>query len=310
MESNLILSSSPHFNHKDSTRSIMRDVIIALLPALGVAIYVFGLNALFVVLTSVASCMLSEYVFRKIAKRPNTLGDLSAVVTGIILAFNLPATMPLWMVAIGGFVAIFIIKQLFGGIGNNFVNPAIGARIVLFISFASAMANFMVPFSYQTEIVTGATPLALLAEGSTQLPSYMSMFLGTIGGSLGEVSALALLIGGAYMCIRKVITPIVPLVFMGTVFLFATVIGQDGLYHLLSGGLMLGAIFMATDYTTSPITTKGKIIFAIGCGLITTIIRVYGSYPEGVSFAIILMNILTPLIERMSLKKPLGGAKA
>lgn len=310
MENNLLVSMSPHISHKDSTQSIMRDVIIALMPAFAVSIYVFGLNAVLVTLTSVLSCVVSEYVFRRIAKRSNTISDLSAVVTGIILAFNLPATLPLWMVAVGGFVAIFIIKQLFGGIGDNFINPAIGGRVVLFMSFATAMTNWVAPFAYRgVDVVTSATPLGLLAEGATTLPSYMELFIGTVGGCLGETSAAALLLGGAYLVFRKIISPLIPTLFIGTVFVFTWALGQDPLFHILSGGLMLGAIFMATDYTTSPLTTVGKVIFAIGCGFITTVIRVFGSYPEGVSFAIVLMNIITPLIDRYTLTHPLGANK-
>lgn len=309
MENNLTVSISPHIKHKDTTQSIMRDVIIALIPAFAVSLYVFGLKALLVTLTSVVSCVLSEYIFRKIAKRSNTISDLSAVVTGIILAFNLPVTMPLWMVVVGGFIAIFIIKQLFGGIGDNFINPAIGARVVLFISFATAMTTWAAPFFYRAgaDVVTSATPLALLLEQGAVLPSYKDLFLGTIGGCLGETSAAALLLGGVYMMFKRVITPIVPVCFIGTVFLFTWALGQDPVYHILSGGLMLGAIFMATDYTTSPITLIGKVIFGVGCGFITTVIRVFGSFPEGVSFAIILMNILTPLIDRYTLTHPFGA---
>ena len=309
MEGNLIVSTSPHTKHKDTTRSIMLDVIIALVPAFLVALYVFGMRSALVVGVSVASCVISEYVFRKIAKRSNTISDLSAVVTGIILAYNLPVTMPLWMVAIGGFVAIFIVKQMFGGLGHNFINPAIGARIVLFVSFATAMTTWAVPFSTGADIVTGATPLGLLAEGSSALPAYKDLFLGTVGGCLGEVSALALLAGGVYLVIKKVISPIIPVAFIGTVFVFTFALGYDPVYQILSGGLMLGAIFMATDYVTSPITNTGKIIFGIGCGFITTVIRIFGSYPEGVSFAIILMNIVTPLIESATLTHPFGGNK-
>lgn len=309
MEGNLIVSTSPHTKHKDTTRSIMLDVIIALVPAFLVALYVFGMRSALVVGTSVASCVISEYVFRKIAKRSNTISDLSAVVTGIILAYNLPVTMPLWMVAIGGFVAIFIVKQMFGGLGHNFINPAIGARIVLFVSFATAMTTWAVPFSTGADIVTGATPLGLLAEGSSALPAYKDLFLGTVGGCLGEVSAAALLLGGIYLVIKKVISPIIPVAFIGTVFVFTFALGYDPVYQILSGGLMLGAIFMATDYVTSPITNTGKIIFGIGCGFITTVIRIFGSYPEGVSFAIILMNIVTPLIESATLTHPFGGNK-
>lgn len=310
MENNLTVSISPHVKHKDTTRSIMLDVIIALLPALAVSIYVFGMRSIMVVLTSVVTCVLSEYIFRKIAKRTNTISDLSAVVTGIILAFNLPVTMPLWMVAIGGFVAIFLIKQLFGGIGDNFINPAIGARIVLFVSFATAMTTWAAPFFYRSaDIVTSATPLALLLEQGAALPTYKELFLGTVGGCLGETSAAALLLGGVYLVFKKVISPVIPVCFIGTVFLFTFALGKDPVYQILSGGLMLGAIFMATDYTTSPMTIKGQVIFGISCGFITTVIRVFGSYPEGVSFAIILMNILTPLIDRYCLTHPFGALK-
>lgn len=312
MDHQLVVSVSPHINDKSSTQSIMRDVIIALLPALGVAAYVFGLRALLMTVVSVVACVAFEWLFEKIAKRENTIMDLSAVVTGILIAYNVPVTLSLGMLVIGDFVAIFIIKQLFGGIGDNIVNPAIGARIVLFLSFATAMATWVVPFA-GADMVTGATPLAAYAESvsgaAVQLPSYTELFIGTIGGCLGEVSAAALLLGGVYLTLRKVINPFVPLLFIGTVFVGTWALGWDPLYQILSGGLMLGAIFMATDYTTSPISFVGQLIFAVCCGLITVIIRVFGSYPEGVSFAIVLMNILSALIDRATLKKPFGGVK-
>lgn len=309
MEKNLIVSSSPHVSANASTRKIMLDVIIALMPALCVAVYVFGLQALIVTGVSVISCVFFEWLFRKIAHRESTIGDLSAVVTGIILAYCLPVTLPLWMVVIGDFVAIFLIKQLFGGIGDNFVNPAIGARIVLFVSFASAMNTWVAPFYYRSaDIVTSATPLTnLFVNEGVISASHMELFLGTVGGCLGEVSAAALLLGGLYLVLRRVISPTIPVVYIATVFVFTWALGYDPVFQILSGGLMLGAIFMATDYTTSPLTESGKLFFGLGCGLITVVIRVYGTYPEGVSFALILMNIITPLIDRATKKKPLGG---
>ena len=258
-------------------------------------------------------------------KRSNTVGDLSAVVTGIILAFNLPSTLPLWMVVIGSFIAIVIVKQMFGGIGQNFVNPAITARIILMSSFPLAMSTWTQPLVTRTgEAVTTASPLASLAGitkeadmalalENANLPSLKDMFLGLRPGSMGEVCAAALLIGFVYLLIRRVISPIIPLTFIGTVAVFMLIAGKGNLefvvYQLLSGGLLLGAIFMATDYTTSPINKKGKIIFGIGCGLITSVIRVFGLLPEGVSFSIILMNILVPHIENLTTPKPFGSVK-
>ena len=313
MNNQLVVSVSPHVNHHDSTQSIMRDVVIALIPALAVAVWVFGLRALLVASVSVVSCVAFEWLFEKIAKRPNTIGDLSAVVTGLLLAYNVPVTLSLGMLIIGDFVAIFIIKQLFGGIGDNIVNPAIGARIVLFLSFTTAMATWVMPFRNTVDMVTAATPLAAYTESlageAVKLPTYMELFIGTIGGCLGEVSAAALLLGGIYLVIRKIINPFVPIIFIGTVFLGTWALGFDPVYQILSGGLMLGAIFMATDYTTTPITFVGQLIFALCCGLITVIIRVFGSYPEGVSFALVLMNILSPLIDRATLRKPFGALK-
>ncbi|MBR2316012.1 MAG: RnfABCDGE type electron transport complex subunit D [Clostridia bacterium] len=321
----LTVSASPHAHSTETTTGIMLDVIIALLPAAIVSVVYFGLHAFAVLATSIVSCVLFEYISRKIMKRSNTLGDLSAVVTGIILAFNLPSTLPLWMVVIGSFVAIVIVKQMFGGIGQNFVNPAITARIILMSSFPSAMTTWTQPLVTRTgEAVTTASPLASLAGitkeadmalalENANLPSLKDMFLGLRPGSMGEVCAVALLAGFVYLLIRKVISPIIPLTFIGTVAVFMLIAGKGNIefvaYQLLSGGLLLGAIFMATDYTTSPINKKGKIIFAIGCGLITSVIRVYGLLPEGVSFSIILMNILVPHIENLTTPKPFGTVK-
>ncbi|MDU2670965.1 MAG: RnfABCDGE type electron transport complex subunit D [Clostridium sp.] len=304
----LIVTSSPHVKSSTTTSTIMRDVIIALIPALIASNIIFGLRAGLVTAVCVASCVGFEYLSRRIMNKKNTISDLSAVVTGIILAFNLPSTMPLWMCVIGSFVAIVIVKQLFGGIGQNFANPAITARIVLLVSFGTQMTNWAAPkIAAVADAVSGATPMAQIAAGET--PNILNMFLGTTGGSLGETSALALLLGGIYLVYRKVINPIIPVAFIGTVFVFTAVLGVNPLAQILGGGLFLGAIFMATDYSTSPVTNMGKLIFGIGCGLITVLIRVFGSYPEGVSFAILLMNILVPYIDKATKLKALGGKR-
>ena len=297
------------------TKKTMLCVIIALMPALIMAVYNFGARAFILTLVCVAASVLFEFLFEKITKRENTVSDLSAIVTGLLLAYNLPPTFPYWMAIIGCFVAIVIVKQLFGGIGQNFANPAITARIVLLVSFSTDMAVWAKPqerFLSAADAVTGATPLTQFAEGSTDsLPSNMEMFIGTIGGSLGEISAAALLIGAVILLVTRVISPAIPVAYIGTVFVFTWALGLDPVFHILAGGVMLGAIFMATDPTTSPKTTVGKIIFGIGCGLLTVVIRVYGTYPEGVSFAILLMNILTPHIDSLTMGKPKaekGGA--
>ena len=241
----------------------------------------------------------------------NTISDLSAVVTGVILSFNLPVQLPLWMAVVGCFFAIVIVKQLFGGIGNNFANPAIAARIFLLLSFSQPMTTWLqVEGGRAVQGVYGATPLALISAGDTaNLPSVMEMLLGTRGGCMGETCAIALILGGVYMIWKKVITPTIPLAFIGGVFVLSLLFGVNPVYELLGGGLMLGAFFMATDYTTSPITEKGKIIFGLGCALITMVIRVFGSYPEGVSYSILLMNIITPHINRMVRNKAFGGVQ-
>lgn len=320
----LTVTASPHAHSSETTTGIMFDVIIALLPAAIVSVVFFGIKAFAVIATSVVSCVLFEYISRKVMKRSNTLGDLSAVVTGLILAFNLPSTLPLWMVVIGSFIAIVIVKQMFGGIGMNFVNPAITARIILMSSFPVYMSTWTQPLvtkSSGVDAVTAASPLAILADvnkgtvalSESGLPSLKDMLLGIRPGSLGEVCAVALLVGFLYLLIRKVISPIIPLCFIGTVAVFMLIAGKGDLhylaYQLLSGGLLLGAIFMATDYTTSPINRKGKVIFGIGCGLITCVIRYFGTLPEGVSFSIIIMNILVPHIENLTTPKPFGEVK-
>lgn len=297
----LLVSPSPHVRAKDTTTRIMLDVIIALMPALVASVFIFGWRVLLVVATCVATCVVSEWGFEKICKRDVTVGDLSAIVTGILLAFNLPATIPLWQAMLGSVVAIVVVKQLFGGIGKNFANPAITARVVMLISFAGTMSNF----ATKNDAVSSATPLS-----GGAMPSYLDLFLGKHGGSLGETCALALLIGGVYLVIRKVITWHTPVVFVATVFVLSFAFGEDPVQQILTGGLMLGAIFMATDYSTTPPTKWGKVIFGIGCGLITVLIRVFGNYPEGVSFAILFMNILTPYITIWTKKRPLGGVKS
>lgn len=242
-------------------------------------------------------------------KKESTIGDLSAVVTGVLLAYNLPSSLPFWMAAIGCFAAIFVAKNIFGGIGQNFVNPALTGRIVLFVSFATEMTSWPLPRGLMgtTDAVTGPTALRILAEGGGNMPSNMDLFLGNVGGSLGEVSALALIIGGAFLVWKKVISPITPVVFVATVFIFALIAGEDPVFHILAGGVMLGAIFMATDYSTTPTDWRGKIIFGVGCGVITMMIRLFGSYPEGVSFSIIIMNIITPHIDNWCNKHFCGG---
>ncbi len=304
MENKLLVSPSPHVRSSVTTTRIMLDVIIAMLPALVASVAIFGFRALAVTALCVAVCVASEWGFQKICGRDVTVGDLSAVVTGMLLAFNLPSTVPLWQAAFGSIVAIVAVKQLFGGIGKNFANPAITARIVMLLSFSGTMSKF----EAANDAVSGATPLALIDGG--EMPKLLDMLLGRHGGSLGETCSIALLIGGVYLIARKVITWHTPVVFMGTVALFTLALGQDPIYHLLSGGLILGAVFMATDYSTTPSTSWGKVIFGVGCGLITVLIRVYGSYPEGVSFAILLMNILTPYINIWTRRKPFGAKKA
>lgn len=294
----LTVSSSPHFHGKKTTQSIMLDVIIAMVPAMLASVFIFGLRAAVVILTCVAACILSEYISRRVMKRPQTVGDLSCVVTGILLALNLPVTISPFIAVFGSVVAIVVVKQMFGGIGQNFVNPALTARIILMNSFPSKMTHWTAAFDYSAnaDAITTATPLS--AEYAASRPDYLSLLLGTHGGCLGETCALAILLGGIYLIARRVITPVIPVTYLATVAVLSFAFGRDPLLDLLSGGLMLGAFFMATDYTTSPLYFKGKIVFAIGCGVLTMVIRTFGSLPEGVSYSIVLMNILTPLIER------------
>ena len=311
MSNKLIVSPSPHIRDNATTSTIMRDVLIGLAPAMIAAVVIFGFRALLMTAVCVAACIIFEYGTERILGRENTISDLSAVVTGVILSFNLPVQLPLWMAVVGCFFAIVIVKQLFGGIGNNFANPAIAARIFLLLSFSQPMNTWLqVEGGRAVQGVYGATPLALISAGDTaNLPSVMEMLLGTRGGCMGETCAIALILGGVYMIWKKVITPTIPLAFIGGVFVLSLLFGVNPVYELLGGGLMLGAFFMATDYTTSPITEKGKIIFGLGCALITMVIRVFGSYPEGVSYSILLMNIITPHINRMVRNKAFGGVQ-
>lgn len=313
MEYNLLAGSSPHIRSSENVQGIMRDVIIALIPAVVASIYFFKLQAALLILVTVISCVLAEYIWTRLVKKTNTLKDLSAVVTGILLAFNLSPAVPLWVAAIGGAFAIIIVKQLFGGLGHNFVNPALAARAFLMASWPVQMTTWITPGA---DAVSSATPLALVKSGSEasgQLPGLVDLFTGNVGGTIGETSALALLLGAAYLLARRVITLEIPVAFIGTVGLMTWIFGGERLfagdfvYNILAGGLILGAFFMATDYTTSPVTFKGKLIMGVGCGLLTSVIRLFGGYPEGVSYSILLMNIAVPLIDRYIIPKSFGG---
>lgn len=302
MKEMLTVSSSPHIKRPDTTRGIMSDVVIALAPAATYGCILFGLRALAVLITSVSVAVLCEFLWNKALKKPNTIKDMSAVVTGLLLGMNLPPTLPLWQAAIGSAAAIIVVKQMFGGLGHNFANPAIAARIILLVSFPASMTRFTEPVS---DAVTSATPLA----GTAGTLSFKTLFFGMHAGSIGETSAFLLIVGGLYLVIRRVITPIIPVCFIGTVALLSLISGESVMLSVLGGGLILGAVFMATDYTTSPTTSLGKAVFAVGCGIITFVIRKFGSLPEGVSYSILLMNILVPHINRFTLSKPFGFEK-
>lgn len=319
MSANLLVTSSPHFRAKVSTQTIMLDVLIALLPAVGAGAWFFGLAALLPIVVAVVGAVFGEYATRVwFLKRDNRLGDLSAVVTGVLLGMNLPPSIPLPLAFLGGLIATALVKEVFGGLGQNFMNPALAARVLLFTAWMQPMTHWIPPHA-ALDAVTAATPLGILKglEGGGSLPSYFDMFVGGVGGCIGETSALALLVGGAYLVVRKVITLEIPLVYLGTTLLFVwvfgaktTLFGGDVLTHLLSGGLMLGAWFMATDYATSPMTPKGRILYAAGMGLLTGLIRIYTNYPEGVSFAILIMNAFAPLIDRYTVPKSFGAPHA
>ncbi len=312
----LIVSSSPHIRTPRGTQQIMLDVIIGLLPALLAAVIFFGFRPLLITLVSVISCVVFEFGYRKLLKKTDSYMDLSAVVTGMLLAFCLPYTIPLWTVVIGAFFSIVIVKQLFGGIGKNIWNPALAGRCFLLISYAVLMTTWVKADA--PDAATFATPLASLHAGQL-VPGGMNalwdMFIGNIGGSIGEVSALALLLGGAWLVYRKVISLRIPVAYLGTVAVLTLIFSRGNnhilwmLQNLMSGGLLLGAIFMATDYCTSPVTPNGQIIFGVGCGLITVLIRYFGGYPEGVSFAILIMNCCTWLIDQHTAPRRFGVVK-
>ena len=309
METNLILSSSPHIHTRDSSRRIMLDVIIALLPAAIAGVIIFGAKALGVIAACVITAVVSEALFNLIVHKQQTVGDFSAVVTGLLLALNLSTNVAIWQCVVGTVFAIVVVKCLFGGIGKNFANPAITGRVFMLLAFSSVAGGAKPAV---VELVSSATPLELLAQGSENAPSLMELFLGLHGGAIGETCCLALLIGFAWLLFRRVIKWHVPVIFIGTVFVLYLVFTgsfQMALAEILAGGLFIGAIFMATDYVTSPITLKGKMVFALGCGLVTFIIRYFCAYPEGVSFSILAMNILTPYIEKFTANTPLGGSK-
>ena len=311
MMKNLIVSSSPHIHTKTTTQSIMGDVLIALLPASVAAVVLFGLKALLLLAVCVGTCVVSEFLFNLIAKKKQTISDLSACVTGTILALSLPASAEIWHCIVGSVFAIVVVKCLFGGIGCNFANPAVTARVFLLVSFASIGGGVATNFQ-NVDLVASATPLEAIKTGATEnLPSLLDMFLGNRGGAIGETCAIALLLGGAYLVARKVIRWHTPVIFIGTVFVLSLLIKHDftlALYEVLGGSLLIGAIFMATDYSTTPINKYGKMVFALGCGVITVLIRFWGAYPEGISFAILLMNILSPYIEKLCAPTPFGKA--
>ncbi|MDI3508143.1 MAG: H+/Na+-translocating ferredoxin:NAD+ oxidoreductase subunit [Clostridiales bacterium] len=324
----LVVSSSPHVRSESSVSGIMLDVVIALVPAVIAAAIFFGMRALFVIGISIATAVLTEALIQYLMKKPVTINDWSAVVTGLLLAFNLPPTAPWWLAVIGSAFAIAIVKQLFGGLSYNFLNPALAARAFLLASWPVRMTAWAQPgvdavttatplAQPGVDAVTTATPLAILkgTESAGQLPSLMDMFIGNIGGTIGETSALALLIGAAYLLYKRVINWRIPFVYIATVGVLTWILGPDGaftgqpLYHILCGGLILGAFFMATDYVTSPVTPLGQIIMGLGCGIITVVIRLYGGYPEGVSYSILFMNVAAPLIERYTVPKKFGEVK-
>lgn len=312
----LNVSASPHVRDKSSTRGIMLDVCIAMLPATAFGVYQFGIHAAFVIIATVLACVLSEYVYERALKKPVTIGDCSAIVTGLILALNMPGGIPIWMPVVGGIFAIIVVKQVYGGIGQNWMNPALAARCFMLISFAGKMTDFTCS-SLNFDSATTATPLAALKTGdlfNSYQFSLTDMFMGTVPGTIGEVSVIALLIGAAYMVIRKVISLRIPLIYMLTVAIFVFVFGEHDinyvLAHLFGGGLLFGAFFMATDYTSSPITPMGQVVFAISIGILTSLFRLFGGSAEGVSYAIIIGNMLVPLIEKYTLPVAFGMKKS
>jgi len=327
MNNLLNISPSPHTHGKETTRKLMFGVVIALMPALAASVLYFGIGAVIVTATSIISCILFEFLIQKyVLKKPISITDGSALVTGLLLAFNLPSNIPVFIIILGSLVAIGIAKMTFGGLGNNPFNPALVGRVFMLISFPVQMTSWPVPAGLSTgytDAITGATPLAIIKEGlkngesisqlMEKVPTTMQMFLGKIGGSIGEVAALALLIGFAYMLIRKIITWHIPVSVIGSMAIFTTILwlvnpgkNADPMFHILAGGVLLGAIFMATDYVTSPMNPKSMLIYGCGIGILTVIIRVWGAYPEGVSFAILIMNAFVPLMNKYIKSKRFG----
>ena len=311
--SNFAVTSSPHLRDKATSQRIMQEVCLALAPAGIAGIILYGFNAALLIAICVATCVLSEFVWQKATKQPVTIADWSAVVTGLLLAYNLPATAPWWVAVIGSILAIVVVKQFFGGIGSNFMNPALTARAVLFISWSGILGAYpkAYPFEFTADAVTGATPLATLNGGTTEGINLMDLLLGNHGGVLGETCAIAIILGGVYLLVRGIADWRIPVSFLGT-----GIVGyllKDGaemaLYQVLAGGLLLGAFFMATDYATSPINKLGRVIFGIGCGFFLFIIRAFANYPEGCSFAILFMNVATPMIDRFTMPRPFGEVK-
>ena len=312
----LIVSSSPHVRSSAKTSRIMLDVLIALTPAAIMGTVIFGLRALLVIATCVASSIGAEMLFNLIVRKRQTVGDLSAAVTGLILGLNLHANAPIWQCVIGSVFAIVVVKCLFGGLGCNFANPAATARVFMLVCFTGTLAGGVEPYDWSTlgtgaELVSGATPLDIIEKGG-ELPSILEMLLGFRGGAIGETCIVALAVGFIYLVVRRVIHFETPLIFVGTVFVLSLIVDNSftvALYQILSGGLVFAAVFMATDYVTTPITRSGRMIFAVGCGLITFLIRYFGNYPEGVSFSLLIMNILSPYIEKWTAPRALGGKK-
>ena len=311
----LVVSSSPHIHTNESVRRIMLDVLIALFPACVSSVLFFGFRSVVIILSAVCACMLSEFVYEKAVKRETTVSDLSAAVTGVLLGLNMPPTIPIWMLVIGSMFSIIIVKQLYGGLGKNFLNPALAGRCFMLIAWAGAMTNFSAPAF--VDAATSATPLAVMKNGADgNMPTVVSAFLGAKGGSIGETSGLCLLIGFVYLLIRRVVTCRIPLTYIITFAVLTFFFGDNTtgmsmavftLMQILTGGLLLGAFFMATDYVTTPTTPRGQYIFALGCGILTFVIRRFGGYPEGVSFSILLMNVASPLIETLTVPKPFGA---
>ena len=302
---NFVVSGTPHVRSKESIQSIMRDVLIALAPATAAGIFYFGIPALILIIAAIASAVFFEWLYQKITKKPITISDLSAVVTGLLLAMNLPAAAPIWVAIVGSAFAIIFGKQLFGGLGQNFINPALAGRAFLLASYPTEMTTWTAPVGFSgADAVAVATPLAEMKTGALPTASVMELAMGNVGGCIGETCAIALILGGVYLIVKHVISWKIPVIYIATVLVLTTLIGRHGvrmpIHELFAGGLMLGAFFMATDYASSPVTPKGQVIFAVGCGLITTLIRIFGGYPEGVSYSILIMNCCVPLIERFT----------